>query len=402
MRTVIFIAPFLLEATLKFIKAAASLSGIRLVVITQDSRERIPPGAVFWGVKDATTTESLIEAAQGIKKTWGGIHRIVGILENIQEQIAMVREALGVPGTSVDTARKCRDKSLMKDVLREAGLPCARHKLVQSHEEGMRGGREIGFPLVVKPPDGAGCKATYQVNSTEELNHVLTEVRPGANRKILLEEFITGEEFSFDTITLNGKVVFRNILRYLPGPLDVTRNEWIQWCVVAPRQIDTPEFAGIHEIGPRVVETLGVQNAMTHMEWFRRPDGSPVVSEIGARPPGAQFTSLISYAHSRSFYRIWAQAVIDGAFEGPFERTHAAGAAYLRSPGQGKVVRVSGLDRAQAHVGGLVVEVSLPTIGRPKSTHYEGDGYVIVRHLDTRVVMEALKVIIETVRVEYQ
>ena len=401
MRTVIFIAPFLLDATVKFIKAAASLSGVRLVVVTQDHKERLPPGAIHWAVQDATHAAPLIEAARAIAKSWGGIHRIVGVLENIQEQIAEVREALNVPGTTVDTAQKCRDKALMKTALRDAGLPAARHRLLRSYDDGMAFAREVGFPIVIKPPAGAGCKSTWQISSYEELNHVLTEVRPGPGRESLAEEFITGEEFSFDTITINGKVLFRNILEYLPGPLDVTRNDWIQWCVVAPREIHTPGFAKIHEVGPQVVQTLGVRTAMTHMEWFRRRDGSVVVSEIGARPPGAQFTTLMSYAHGRNMYRAWARAVIDEEIDGPLERTHAAGCAYLRGPGHGRVARVHHLDKAQALVGHLVVETSLPQPGRPKSTHYEGDGYVIVRHPDTRVVKEALRMIIETVRVEY-
>ena len=43
----------------------------------------------------------------------------------------------------------------------------------------------------------------------------------------------------------------------------------------------------------------------------------------------------------------------------------------------------------------------LPKLGVPKSDHYEGDGYVIVRHPDTDVVAAALKTIIETIKVEY-
>lgn len=402
MRTVLFVAPFLLEATLKFIRAAASLPGFRIVVATQDGPEKLPTGCLHASVSDATQIEAIVETARLVIRRWGGIHRIVGVLENIQEQLAAAREILGIPGTTRLVAERCRDKSLMKTVLREAGLPCAKHRLLRSHEDGMAFAKETGFPLVIKPPDGAGCLSTFRVTSYEELNHVLTELRPGPGHEVLAEEFIVGEEFSFDTITIQGKVVFRNILRYLPGPLDVTRNEWIQWCVVAPRRIDTPEFAGIHEVGPKVNEVLGVRTAFTHMEWFRRPDGSPVVSEIGARPPGAQFTTLISYAHGRNFYRAWAQAVLEERLDGPLERTHAAGCAYLRGPGQGRVARVLNVDQAQERVGQLVVEAKLPQVGRPKNGHYEGDGYVIVRHPETRVVEQALKLIIETIRVEYQ
>ncbi len=38
---------------------------------------------------------------------------------------ARVREACGIPGTSVETAFLCRDKPAMKETLRQAGIPCA-------------------------------------------------------------------------------------------------------------------------------------------------------------------------------------------------------------------------------------------------------------------------------------
>jgi hypothetical protein len=41
-------------------------------------------------------------------------------------------------------------------------------------------------------------------------------------------------------------------------------------------------------------------------------------------------------------------------------------------------------------------------VGREKSTTYEGDGFVILRHPDTRVVENALETLIETVRVHYE
>jgi biotin carboxylase len=37
---------------------------------------------------------------------------------------------LGLDGMDVQTALNVRDKSRMKTVLREAGVPCARHQLV--------------------------------------------------------------------------------------------------------------------------------------------------------------------------------------------------------------------------------------------------------------------------------
>lgn len=401
MRTVLFVAPYLMDATLRFIQAANALHGVRLIVLTADGPERLPEGAQHWRVAEPTNPAHLIAAGRAIAGMTGGIHRIVGILENVQEQIAMMREALGVPGPDVATAERFRDKALMKDTLRRAGLPCARHRLLHSESEARAFVAEVGYPVVLKPPDGAGCKATYKVDDPAGLAVALAESRPSPDRVVLAEEFVTGEEHSFDTITINGRQVFHNILRYYPGPLDVMRNPWIQWCVLAPRDISGPEFDPVRAVGPRVIDALGLRTGFTHMEWFRRGDGGVVISEIGARPPGAQFVSLMSWVYDRSLYHAWAEAVIDESVTGPFERRYAAGCAYLRGPAEGRITRIDGLDQAQERMGPLVVEVQLPTVGREKAAGYEGDGFVVVRHPDTETVKRALAILIDTVRVQY-
>ena len=48
----------------------------------------------------------------------------------------------------------------------------------------------------------------------------------------------------------------------------------------------------------------------------------------------------------------------------------------------------------------MIVEARLPRPGQSKASSYEGEGYVIVRHQDTRVVEAALQLIVQTLRVE--
>ena len=109
----------------------------------------------------------------------------------------------------------------------------------------------------------------------------------------------------------------------------------------------------------------------------------------------------MSWCHDVDMYKAWARLMVHDAFDPP-QRKFAAGAAYLRGQGHGKVVRIHGLDVAQKELGHLVVEVRLPKAGQEHATTYEGDGYVILRHPETSVVEEGLKRLVSIVRVELQ
>jgi biotin carboxylase len=416
---VVFAIPFAMENTLRFAAAVARLPGVRLSVVSQDPIDKLPADFRqqidgFRQVQDAMQVHELIAAVKSLADELGPVERLLGILEQAQEALAEVREQLRIRGMDRLTARNFRDKSQMKDLFTAHGVPCARHRLCADAASAMAFAQEVGYPLVGKPPAGAGAKATARCGSPAELQRFLATSRPRPGCEVLLEEFIRGREYSFDTVTLHGQHVFHNICSYHPTPLEVMESPWIQWCVVLPRQLDVPEFAEIHRTGPRALSVLGMWTGMSHLEWFRRADGSIAVSEVAARPPGAQFMTLMSYACDTDMYRAFAQLMVFETFTPPV-RQHAVGAVYLRAqvPQSGKqakqggiappgarITAVTGLDELRQTLGDLCVETRLPRLGAAPATSYEGDGLVVVRHPDTQVVTAALDRVVRTVRVE--
>jgi hypothetical protein len=399
-----FVAPYLMEATARFVADAAALPGVRLGLITCDPLERIEPSlrdrlSGHWRVENALDPRQIATAVSGLGSQMGRVERLVGALEQLQMPLAQVREAMGIEGMDEQTAHNVRDKSRMKDVLREAGVPCAAHALVTGAPEATAFARNVGFPLVAKPPAGAGSQATYRLDDADALHAWLHSVPPSADQPALLEEFLVGEEHTFDSVSVSGNTVWSSIADYQPPPLEVLRNPWIQWTVVLPRDISGPEYAGIHEVGPAALRALGVRDALTHLEWFRRPDGSVAVSEVAARPPGAQLTSMHGYSHDFDLFKAWAELVVLDRFAPP-QRRYATGTAYLRGLGKGRVRAVHGVEELQQHLGHLVVESRLPEPGQPAASDYLGEGYVMVRDAETEVVREALRRIIGGVRVE--
>jgi biotin carboxylase len=404
MPNVVFVAPFLLETTLRFIDATADLAGVKVVLVSQDPPERVPAAlrkklALVEKVEDALDPQKIEEAVRSVAGRLGQVDRLLGALEELQVPLGEVRESLRIPGMSGGTAKNFRDKARMKDVLSAAGLPCARHRRVTSEAEVWKFVEEVGYPLIFKPTAGSGSRSTFRVEREAQLEEALGWGRPSAEHASMLEEFITGEEHSFDSVCLGGRVVWCSGTDYHPGPLTVLETPWIQWCVVLPRETDRPDFAAFRPVAQAALAALGMVNGLSHMEWFRRPDGRFAISEVGARPPGAQFVQLISFAHDTDMYAKWARLMVFDEFDPP-ERPFAAGAAYLRGQGQGRVKAIHGLEEAQRRVGRLAVSVKLPAEGQSASRTYDGDGYVIVRHPETAAVKDALDILIRTIRVE--
>ena len=406
MPNVVFVAPFFLPTTLRFVDAAASTRGVRLGLISQDPAENLPDElrgklAAHARVRDAVDPDTIQDGLVRIGGELGSVDRLLGTLEELQVPLGELRDRLGIPGMGAAGGRNFRDKSRMKDVLREAGLPCARHVLAGSLENAEGFAAEVGFPLVVKPPAGSGARGTFRVETTDQLRASLAMHRPSTDRPTLVEEFVTGEEHSFDSISVGGRIVWHSINHYFPSPLEVLREPWIQWCVLLPREVDSPRYEEIRRVAGDALAALGMGTGLSHMEWFGRADGSVAISEVGARPPGAQFTTLISWAHDFDLYAAWARLMILGEFE-PRPRPYAAGAVYLRGQGRGRVARVHGLEELRRELGPLVVEAELPRPGQPPSGTYEGEGYIIVRHPETSVVEDALRRIVTGIRVELQ
>jgi formate-dependent phosphoribosylglycinamide formyltransferase (GAR transformylase) len=402
--SVVFVVPFVAETTMRFVEAAADLEGVRLGIVSQDPVERISARlraklVAHRRIPDSLDPRQIAVAVREIGARAGECTRLVGAFEQLQVPLAQVRDALGIEGLGVEAARNFRDKSRMKLVLREAGVPCARHGLASDARAALRVASTIGFPLVAKPPAGAGARNTFRVDGEDDLREYLGVMPPTPAQPLLLEEFVVGEEHSFDAVSIRGEPIWHSLTHYSPGPLEVMRKPWIQWTVLLPREIDHPRYDDIRDVAQRALAALGMGTGLSHMEWFRREDGSIAVSEVGARPPGAQFTTLISYAHGVDFYRAWARLMIEERFDPP-ERQYAAGIAFLRGQGRGRVRAVHGLAEAQKELGPLVVEVRLPRPGQPQADSYEGEGFVVLRHPETAQVERALRRVVELVRVE--
>jgi formate-dependent phosphoribosylglycinamide formyltransferase (GAR transformylase) len=336
-----------------------------------------------WGDEDAVV-RTVLGALKG---------RNVDVVETLWEPTvvlaARLREHIGTPGMTVEQTLPFRDKGLMKEVIERAGIRTPRSQRSTTAAGCREAAERIGYPLIVKPIAGAGSLDTYRVESAAELEAALS--RLGHIDEVSVEEFIDGEEFTYDTVCAAGRIAFYNIAEYRPRPLVGKQLEWISQQVIAHRDPDSPRLAGGRAMGEAVIDAMGFTSGFTHMEWYLTGSGEVVFGEIGARAPGARLTDLMNFSCDIDLFRGWAEAVCYGRFSQPVERRYNAAMVIKRAQGQGRITHVEGLEHLMAAIGEHVVNVDLAGIGQPRRDWRQtvlSDGIVVVRHPDLATTYE--------------
>ncbi|MEM6925936.1 MAG: hypothetical protein AAF602_03320, partial [Myxococcota bacterium] len=193
------------------------------------------------------------------------------------------------------------------------------------------------------------------------------------------------EEFTYDTLCIDGAPVYENVAEYLPRPLVARTDEGCSPIIVTIKDLSEPRLTDGIALGRAVLGALGMGTGLTHMEWYRKSDGEVVFGEIGCRPGGAHLVDQMNFSHDGDLYRAWAQAVLGQPVEPLPERQYACAIIFKRAYGMGFVYKHEGLEAFLADYGEHVVWQGLSAIGAPRRdwrATLVSDGFLVVRHSD--------------------
>lgn len=317
------------------------------------------------------------------------VDQIVAAWEPLVLTAAHLRERFGMPGMSADAVLGFRDKQLMKERVAAAGLRVPRSARAHTIKEVWKAIEHTGLPAIIKPISGAGSADTYRVGSRDELEQVLA--RLGHVTEVSVEEFIDGEEFTYDAVCVGGVPEYENVTQYLPNALEMRSQEWVSPVMISVRDLEQPQIQPGLALGRSVLTALGMGDGMAHMEWFRKADGEVVFGEIACRPGGACILDQINYTSDLDVFREWARVTVHRRFEADRTRKYNVGVVFKRAQGQGRITNVVGLKDYLARYGAHVVEDRLSRPGTPRrdwKATLLSDGYLIVRHPDWNTAYE--------------
>lgn len=400
---VLFVEPSFPRNQRDFVRALASV-GARVTGIGESSLDSLDTDLKRWlqgyervpSVTDAGALHAAVRAVQ--EREW--VDRLEATVEAHILPVAKVREACSIPGTSERTAFLCRDKPAMKEVLRAAGVPCARSTGARSAEEVHAFVRETGYPVILKPRDSAGAAGTMRADDEAGLERAIAASRVDHGAHVAVEEFVEGHEAFYDTLCVDGHVVHDFISHYYPGVLEAMRERWISPQILLTNR-EAEAYEEVREMGRRVIEVLGIGTSATHMEWFYGPKGLRF-SEIGCRPPGVRVWDIYGAANDLDLYVEWAKLVVHGGTDARCSRRFAGGMIALRPDRDGQIAGYEGTRDLHERYGEWILDTYFPSPGtatQPVDAGYMANAWVRMRHPDYDELRKILDFVGETVKV---
>ena len=381
---VVFLAPAYPPEMIQYTRGLAEV-GAEVYGVGDSHRDSLPQ-EVRRHLHDYLQVPRIMDEDDVIARvsTWlrgKSIDRVLANWEVLVMLAARLRERWGMPGMTPDVVRGFRDKEIMKERVRAAGLRTPRSRRVRTEAELRAAIEEIGYPAIIKPIAGAGSADTYAVRTPAEFEAAVVATRNV--QEASCEEYIEGEEFTFDTVCIEGKPAFENICQYLPKPIEARSLEWVSPVIITVRDMYQKALAPGVKLGRDVLGALGMGDGFTHMEWFLTPKGEAIFGEIGCRPGGAHLVDQMNYTCDIDLFREWARVMCWQKFEAPTERKYNVGIIFKRAVGRGRITRIEGLGDWLREAGAWAVEEKLLRPGTQRRNWKHtllSDGHLMVRH----------------------
>jgi hypothetical protein len=291
-------------------------NGVNVLGIGDASYEGLEDGlkgalTEYYKVDSLENYDQVFKAVAFFSFKYGKIDWIESLNEYWLEQDARLRTDFNVTtGIQSDRIGFIKEKSLMKQLYKEAGIPTARQSRVTDKEAAREFLAEVGYPVIVKPDVGVGANDTWKLNNDEELDAFYDSL---PQVPYVMEEFIDGDLISYEAI-LNSKYepLFENMTVWPIPIMDIVNDDLNLMYYTCP---DMPEE--LREAGRRTARAFGVDRRFIHLEFFRLrktrkglgKKGQFAGLEVNMRPPGGYTPDMMDFAHSTDVYQIYADMV---------------------------------------------------------------------------------------------
>ena len=203
--------------------------------------------------------------------------------------VARVAEKLGLPGISYDTAVKATDKFEMIKAFKAHDVASPWFFTVDSKDELNALESQLSYPCIMKPTDNAGSHGVVLAKCFDDLLRDYGYSHESARHgKVIIEEYLQGDEVSVEVMVVDGKV---NILQ-ITDKLTTGAPHFVEMGHSQPSQQPVAIQKAIKELATKACQAVGINQGPAHVEMMVTERG-PVMIELGARMGGDYITTAL-------------------------------------------------------------------------------------------------------------
>ncbi len=261
--------------------------------------------------------------------------------------VQAVREAMGLPGLSRLPMEISLNKAEQRRRFEEAGLAQPDFEEVRTPESASLAARRLGLPLVLKPVDNAGSRGVTVVENAHELASSFQLVLDHSHcGSVIIEEFMDGLELTVEGFSVRGE-------HHILAVSDKFKPEGsyrVATQLAYPAAIPADAEMRVVELMRAAYTAAGVDNTPTHSEVILTREG-PKIVEISCRGGGFYvFSRVVQAASGYDIVGNWTRLCAGDPVE-PVCSERRGVALRFYAPEPGRLVRVEGLEKAQAMEG---------------------------------------------------
>jgi len=263
----------------------------------------LPPGwSVCWLVENDAVSVPLARVLEqsGPVHFWRdflttqaptGLDAVTTFCDPMVFPAALVRQQLGLSGTSVQAARLLTDKFLQRQRLAHAGLdetPCLPVGVPGELSSALD---SVGLPAVVKPRTSVGSAYTFRLRSKDELDQTVANIPPAvwAGGGMVVEPELPGrgqsdaglaDYVSVETLSTEG----RHVPLAVTGRLAVAP-PFRERGGVMPAGLHQADLHRVTDLAVTALDAIGVSDGVCHVEVKLQADGARII-EVNGRLGG--------------------------------------------------------------------------------------------------------------------
>jgi biotin carboxylase len=327
--------------------------GLRVAAMDGNSRAQGFALADVYGVVSTRDVSGAVEFARSIKESTG-LDGVMTMASESAVTVAAVASAMGLPGLNPEAALKASQKIVRQRCFKDSGVPAPRFGAAASPAEAIELAGAIGWPVVVKPADGAGSRGVQKVGSPAEMGKAIEEIhRCSSTREFLIEEFLTGTEHSIEGIVLSGEIYWTGFSDRNYDKKEIYPPFFLEDGDTLPTILEADVVCDVKTVAAAAVRALGIDWGPVKGDILVDERG-PRMLEMAARLSGDYFCNETVPLHNgvNVVEAVMALAlgepVDPAALQPKFNRGVAL--RYIW-PKPGKVVGIRGTDRARSMPG---------------------------------------------------